>query len=301
MPGRVNTRALVGFASLLTAAIACAAPSAGNAPTAVAQGPSVVFIGPDNNSLIADGATITLAVYAYNSAGVSKVDFMVDDNLIGTQTAPQGQTNTDFTAEQAWTAKSAGGQQTEGHFVDAIAYATDGTKFDDAKIALQVVPASALTTTPGAPGSTPGAASSGTPDNTQANQPQTTAQPDQGNVPTLIFSTPTPAPTGGPTYVIVTSGPTATPTAPPPTLTVKPPYLHVRAGDNALQFPIIATLNPGDKAQIIGRNAARTWWYIQKGQVRGWVIADPNSSTVSGSTTNVPLVASPPTPTPTGA
>src|SRR5258707_14278146 len=141
MPGRVNARAFIGCASLFLAAIACVAPTGGRAPNAVAQGqgPSVLFIGPDNNSTIADGATITLAVYASNSAGVSKVDFMVDDTLIGSQSAPQGTAGaptTSFTAEQSWTAKD-----DRGHFVDAIAYATDGTKFDDAKITLTVVPA----------------------------------------------------------------------------------------------------------------------------------------------------------------
>src|SRR5262249_46230873 len=90
MPGRLSARAFIGCASLFLASIACAAPTGGLAPTAVAQGPYVVFIGPDNNSAIADGTTITFAVYASNSAGVSKVDFVVDEATIGSPAAPQG-------------------------------------------------------------------------------------------------------------------------------------------------------------------------------------------------------------------
>ncbi|HLY29366.1 MAG TPA: Ig-like domain-containing protein, partial [Aggregatilineales bacterium] len=276
MPGRVNARALIGCASLFLAAVACTAPTSGSVPTAVAQAPSVVFIGPDNNSTIADGATITLAVYASNSAGVSKVDFMVDDTLIGSQIAPQGTPQPSFTAEQTWTAKGSGGQQPQGHFVDAIAYAADGTKFDDAKIALQVVPASSATGSPS--GAAPTVAATGTPDTSQAPNAQPGAP-----TPTLASGPVIPPP--GATIVIVTATHTPTPTSAPPILTVRSPTdnLNIRAGDNTA-FAIIGAMKNGDTAEIVGRNAAKSWWVIKKGTVRGWVIADPNLSTVSGDT-----------------
>ncbi len=79
---------------------------------------------------------------------------------------------------------------------------------------------------------------------------------------------------------------------------VKAPNLNIRAGDGT-NFSIIGALKTGDVANIIGRNAAKTWWAIQKDQAQGWVIADPTLSTVQGDTSNVPLAKSPPTPTPT--
>src|SRR5450432_3885707 len=112
MPGRVNQACVpIAVAMLLMASLACAVPIGGSvAPTAVAQAASVVFIAPENNSTIAAGSTITFAVNASNgSAGVSKVDFLIDDTSIGTSTIPTGTTDTSFTVQQNWAAKGVQG------------------------------------------------------------------------------------------------------------------------------------------------------------------------------------------------
>ena len=258
--------AWIGIAALSAASLACTMGTSNAQPTAVAQESSVIFIAPDNNSVIAEGSTITFAVNATNSGGVSKVDFMVDDTQIGTQTAPTiGQTS--FTARQTWTAAGV-----QGHFIAAAAFGPDGKTFGDAKIALTVVSAS----------------QNGDVSTTPATGAQTTSTP------TTAGSVNTP----GPTIIVITN--TAPPSTSPaassgPTLLVKNPNLNIRSGDS-IKFPIIGAMKTGDIANIIGRNAARTWWFIQKDQAQGWVIGDPQYSTVQGDTSKVPLVQSPPTP-----
>src|SRR4051794_11339942 len=102
MPGRANIRAIFGLLMLVAAALACNARLDSTTPTSVAQGPSVVFIAPENNSAIAEGSTITFAVNAANPGGsVAKVEFMVDDAPIGSQDAPTPGQST-FTARQSW-------------------------------------------------------------------------------------------------------------------------------------------------------------------------------------------------------
>src|SRR6266852_1698888 len=111
----IRSPAWMGIAALAAASLACTMGTSSAEPTAVAQESSVIFIAPDNNSVI------------------SKVDFMVDDTQIGTQTAPTiGQTS--FTARQMWTAAGV-----QGHFIAAAAFGPDGKTFGDAKIAVTVV------------------------------------------------------------------------------------------------------------------------------------------------------------------
>jgi hypothetical protein len=275
MPGRVKPRMLIAAAMLVSVSLACNARFGSAEPTAVVQGPAVVFVAPENNSTIAEGTAITFAVNALNnSGGVAKVDFRVDDTLIGSQTAPvPGQSN--FTARQPWTAAGV-----QGHFIEAIASGPDGKPFGSAKITLQIVTAppqhvaAAITEAPTIAVTMGGlVAMTGIP---------------TGQAPPSAVSNPTSAATQ----------PGAPPTNAPPVLVVKAPNLNIRAGDGT-NFSIIGALKTGDVANIIGRNAAKTWWAIQKDQAQGWVIADPTLSTVQGDTSNVPLAKSPPTPTPT--
>jgi uncharacterized protein YraI len=276
MPERFISRATVGLLMLVTASLACNAQLGDLQPTAVAQAPSVVFIAPDNNSSLAEGAVIMFAVNVTNSGGISKVDFLVDDNTIGTQAVPPDQQATQsMTIQQSWTAKGV-----QGHFVDAVAYGADGKQFSDAKIAIQVVagqPPTQATTADAVKATTPPPAAT-------TLLPTNTAPPTSTKAPV------------GPTIIIVTSAPpTAAPTSEQPTLHVKAPNLNIRSGDGT-NFPILLSMKTGDTAIIVGRNAAKSWWVVQKDQTRGWSIADPAFSDVTGDASKVPLVQSPPTP-----
>lgn len=92
-----------------------------------------------------------------------------------------------------------------------------------------------------------------------------------------------------------------------PTITVTPiltPFIttdvnsNVRGGPGTV-YDIQGVLLQGQTADIVGRNNSSTWWVIafEAGPGgKGW-IAD-SIVTVSGDTSNVPIVVAPPTPTP---
>jgi hypothetical protein len=261
MRRQIDIRAVIGLTMLVTASLACNAQLA-SSPTAVVQGPSLVFIAPENNSIIAEGADITFAVTAVDAAGISKIDFLVDDNSIGTQTIPAGAGLTSFTARQVW--KAAGIQ---GHLVVAVASRSDGTAVGDAQITVQVVAATAPTATLAA---------------------TLAAMDTLAPSATLAVNT-LPAPSDTPPE------PAASATPNQPILKVTNPNLNIRAGPST-DYPIIGAMKSGDTAIIVGRNADRSWWVIVFGQIRGWSISDPAYSQVVGDTSNVPLVATPPLP-----
>jgi hypothetical protein len=273
MPGQAKIRAVVGLAMLIAASLACNAQFGGSAPTAVAQESSVVFIAPQNGSLIAEGSDITLAVNT-NDPGAAKVEFRIDDNVIGTQTAPTGSPQGSFTARQPWKATGI-----QGHLVEAVASRADGTQIGAAKITLEVVAPPTQAATEAA---------------TQLTTQAASASPTRPPASATTAPSPTQAASNTP------SAPTAPDTSGQPTLQVTAPNLNIRAGPGT-NFPIIDAMKTGDSAIIVGRNAAKSWWVIQKGQTRGWCISDTAYSQVVGDASNVPVVASPPTPVPSAA
>ncbi len=92
--------------------------------------------------------------------------------------------------------------------------------------------------------------------------------------------------------------PTATPTPAIPTLITKTD-LNVRTGPST-DFDVVGVLFSGSSARIIGVNAERTWWLIAfsgAANGQGWASAGVQYGTAIN-TELVPVVASPPTPTP---
>lgn len=65
--------------------------------------------------------------------------------------------------------------------------------------------------------------------------------------------------------------------------------LNVRSGDG-LQYSVIGQLNGGQEAAVLGVNAARTWWYIQAGDLRGWVSGSEDFIAFRGDLSNTPIV-----------
>jgi uncharacterized protein YgiM (DUF1202 family) len=65
--------------------------------------------------------------------------------------------------------------------------------------------------------------------------------------------------------------------------------INVRSGDGA-QYTVIGQLNGGQHAAVLGTNAARTWWYIQAGEVRGWVRGDTELIVFRGDLRNTPTL-----------
>lgn len=109
----------------------------------------------------------------------------------------------------------------------------------------------------------------------------------------------TPVPTSTPTPVD-----TATPT-PEPNPVVRlnesvTQQINVRGGPGT-DYPIIDSFDPGEIAQVTGRNADSSWWYVnlEGAGSPGWVFA--RLVQLTGSTESIPVIEAAPPPTPVEA
>jgi uncharacterized protein YraI len=267
MPQRwVNVRALISVGLLITASLACNMQVGSQAPTSTVQAASVVFIGPENNASVAEGASITFAVKATDSSGIAKVEFTIDDTPLGSQNS--NSTQTTFTARQPWKAA-----EIRGHLVNAIAFRADGTPIGNANLTINVVQAVAMANT-------------------------NSVQPTLANLPTLAPTLPPPTNPPPPTIAATILGvpPTAN-TAGAATVQIVGVRVNVRSGPGT-NFQIIGEMKTGDSAPIIGRNTDSTWWAIQFNQASGWVINNQELVKVSGDTSQVHLAQSAASPVP---
>jgi len=309
----VSRAAVAGVVLMLVgAALACNLQFGPSAPTPVATASaSITFVAPAKNTTIAEGSMITLAVSASDSAsGVAKVDFFLDDTLIGTQSADNAAGQQTFVARMDWIATGV-----QGHLLAAVAYRADGAKIGETGITIQVLkrPDGLPTAVVMLPSNTPGTSTNlPTPAATDnAIQPTT---PVGNQVPTATLSSVFGGPTSPPvtiqigvgTVPAVTDTPqgvvavaTTTPNVPAPILEVTFEKLNVRAGPGT-EYTQIGEIPRGEKATVLGRNADRAWVFIQWREVRGWVVTNPSFSKITGDTTYLPLIGSgTPTPAPT--
>ena len=90
---------------------------------------------------------------------------------------------------------------------------------------------------------------------------------------------------------------TLTPTLGPPMATAFQDA-NCRYGPGQV-YEVIGYLLNGQSAPIVGRNAETTWWVIQRLDGYGTCWIWDGVVTLSGDTSNVPVVEQPPTPTPT--
>lgn len=123
-------------------------------------------------------------------------------------------------------------------------------------------------------------------------QPPTDTPPPPPPVEALPTDTPAPLFTDTPF-------PTAAPSVP---VAVIDNNSNCRSGPSPAYDPPVAVLRRGDRADILGRNSDRSWWYVQVPgrETKCWVWGDNVS--VEGDTGNVPVVqppAPPPRPTAT--
>jgi hypothetical protein len=56
-------------------------------------------------------------------------------------------------------------------------------------------------------------------------------------------------------------------------LVVNTAWLNIRSGDGP-QYTLVGRLAGGTELEVLGVNPARTWWYIEAGDIKGWVIND---------------------------
>jgi uncharacterized protein YraI len=117
----------------VSAALACNLQLGGGLSTESGRGtPSVVFLAPAVNTVIAEGAAVVLAVQVTDAqGGPSAVEFLVDDASVGTQQVTPA---TPLTVRHTWQARGA-----RGHLLSAVAKRADGSIIGTAEITLQVV------------------------------------------------------------------------------------------------------------------------------------------------------------------
>jgi hypothetical protein len=65
-------------------------------------------------------------------------------------------------------------------------------------------------------------------------------------------------------------------------------FANLRSGP-APEFARVAVVSGGDTLVVLGRNEDLTWWYVQVGEVRGWIFND--LIILRGDLRNVPLVS----------
>ncbi len=278
---------VIALLILCLASMACNLSVVGEAGGAIR--PPVMFLAPDTNSMLAQGATIQLAVSAHDpgGAGVARVDFTLDGAPLGSQSAPKAAGQPDFVALQVWTATNP-----QGHLISAAAYRADNSPIGEAALIITVV------TLPGTPTATPTLAAS------QAALVEVTV-PFPSDVPSLTPSITTAAIfTSIPLNTAASALDTSSGTPPTATLdpaavqaTVTNAYLNVRGGPG-INYGVIGSFKAGDVLTIIGRNADKTWWVVQGAQIRGWIINTPSYLRISGDTSKIPLAAAPPSPVP---
>jgi len=280
----VSTVLAVTLAALIT--IACNVSFSAPLPPAATARPALIFLAPDPNSQIAEGAPVQIAVDAVDDlgAGVTRVDFSVDGVTLGSQLAQNAAGQHEFMALQIWTATGA-----QGHLIQASAYRKDSTVVGDAALTVTVAPL-VLTPTPTL-----------TPTITNTSPPPTNLPTFTPSV-TIITIAALVSP-GTPTLTVPgaagtpAQSPSPAPTINGPQVSILSATLNVRAGPGTA-YPLVGVLKVGDKAAIVGRNADRSWWVIQNGPLRGWIINSTAYLTVNGDTSAVPLVAAPPSPVP---
>ncbi|MCS6872839.1 MAG: Ig-like domain-containing protein [Anaerolineae bacterium] len=256
---------LLALAMLVSAVLACTFQFGGTARTPVTPTWSLEILAPENNSLVLVGTTIMLAAVATDSSsGVARLDFSVDGVLIGSQVAPIRSGQTRFSAQQAWQPR-----EPRGYLITVEAFRPDGSSIGEIGVAVQAIAAP-----------TAQAALRNTVAPTQPLRTHTpTASPTFEIVGTPItLNTPTPSPSAAEVSLMTNA----------PRLRVTFDFLNVRARPTA-NSEQIGRLSRGDEALIIGRNAERTWWAIERGTLRGWVINNPEWIQVSGDTSTVPL------------
>lgn len=108
------------------------------------------------------------------------------------------------------------------------------------------------------------------------------------NRPPVVISTPTPRPT---------NTPVPTPTLDGVYATVVSQALNVRTGPSTI-YDVLGQLRNAEQVRLIGTSLDGQWGVINFRGLQGWISLAPNLASVIGDLRTLPVVATPPTPTP---
>jgi hypothetical protein len=65
--------------------------------------------------------------------------------------------------------------------------------------------------------------------------------------------------------------------------------LNIRSGDS-VRYTIVGRVPGGTQLLVLGRNPSRSWWYVQVGEIVGWVNGLDDLVFIRGDLTDVPVV-----------
>ncbi|MFN8371714.1 MAG: Ig-like domain-containing protein [Anaerolineae bacterium] len=265
---------------LLLAAVlpACTLISPGQEQTQTFSGPPVVeIVAPAPNNTYLEGVGVNIQISVSNAGpDIARVEFSIDNTVIGTADAPNAAGSAIFSATQRWTAEGQG-----EHTASVTVFRADNSSSAPAAVTFNVLAQAALAEETEAPDTsnqtTGGGTTGGTTGGGQATQAPTTA-PTQAE----------------PTAVPATDIPAATATPSGPMLTTNT-GINVRSGPSTLFNPPLGGLAAGATSAILATNPARDWYKIQYFNSDGWVYS--GNVTTSGDLSNLPIEQGPPLPT----
>jgi hypothetical protein len=266
------SRLLLGLMMFVIAACTLTSPQ-GPAPQTISGVPVVEIISPAPNNTYLEGVGVSIQASVSNAgADIARVEFEVDDAIIGTAESPNAAGAAIFSVSQRWTAAGEG-----EHTVGVTAFRADGSSSAPVTVSFTVIGQAELATA--TPQPTTGSQSSGGTTNGGGQSTQApTARPTDSE----------------PTEVPATDPPAATATPSGPMLTTNI-GINVRSGPSTLFNPPLGGLAAGATAEILATNPGRDWYKIRYFSADGWVFS--GNVTTSGDLSNLPVEQGPPLPT----
>ena len=273
---------------ILTVSLACAVPRLGGDDPSVAEGsgPLVTLSSPNAGQKLEPGSEVKVQSTSIDTtAGIVRVELLIDNQVIWVDANPQPQPNTPYIISQPWTPDISG-----SHVIQVRAYNTDNLPGQSEALVVQVVAvaqaaASAQATDDELPPADDGPEIS-TPTNTPSPIVEATASPTATPLPPPVTPTATTTPT-------ITPTPTSTPT--PGTFVatgIKPDgrfkdiWYEVGEGDSRLGYPTGPEINDRNFAKQYFEKGLMYWWDNPDDPGYIWVIDSPAANLKSGTTWN---------------
>jgi hypothetical protein len=261
------------------AGLACAIPGLGNEPPSPkAGGPVVTISSPTSGQVLEPAGEIKIQSTSLDPEGVTRVELVVDGEVIWIDANAQPETNTPFIVAQLWTPTVPG-----THVIQVRAYNAANVAGQSDPVTVNVV-AEAQAVAEGAPVTTPEPnPPTATPISALASVPTPTSTPLPATAPsastptpTVVLSTPTPTPTPG----------TFAATGLEPEGRFEDIWLEVGAGDSPLGYPTGPVITNRDFARQFFEKGLMFWWDSPDDPNLIWVIDSPAADLNSGATSN---------------
>lgn len=260
--------------------------------------PQVALSAPLDGAIYLEGVPVNVLARVTNAGDdVDRVEVLVDNEVVSTQSTPNPTGAPAFTVAQSWVAEGIG-----THSISVVVFRADGTSAAAPIRVIQVISTdpNAMPIVEQNPDAAPDVGREGlvrrddegdiTP---EPPQPVEGLQPEESEAndvelpsPVPVEPTDIPAPTDPPT-----DAPTATPDRPIARVLVG---VNVRQGPST-DFLVVGNFAPNTEVPALAVNPSGTWYKVEYYNSEGWVFGDlVEVSNVD----QLPVEAGPPTPTP---